>query len=101
MPRESALKLTLTDEELARLDELRPSGTSRPGFLRSLLRERPSDDDVATRGEALSILTRLARDGRVAAAIALERALRDQNESGDELDEFDELKPGGAARGGG
>ena len=43
----------LSDEELARLDELRPSGTSRPAFIRSLLREPPSGDEVATRTEAL------------------------------------------------
>lgn len=76
MARENALKVTLRDEELARLDELRPSGTSRPGFLRSLLREPPRDDEVATRGEALAILTRLARDGRVAAAIVGRRPPR-------------------------
>jgi len=100
MARENALKVTFSDEELARLDELRPPGTSRPGFLRSLLREPPRDDEVAIRGEALSILTRLARDGRVAAAIALERALRDQGEGSVEADEFDELKAR-RARGGG
>jgi hypothetical protein len=64
----------MTGDELAKLDELRPPGTSRPAFLRSLLREPPRDDEVATRREALSILTSLARDGRVAAAIALEAA---------------------------
>jgi hypothetical protein len=78
MAREHIVKVTLTDEELARLDELKPSGVSRPGFLRSLLREPPRDDDVATRTEALSILTRQARDGKVASAIALERALRNE-----------------------
>jgi hypothetical protein len=86
MPRENALKVTLSDEEMARLDELRPSGTTRPAFLRSLLREPPRDDEIASRGEAPAILTHLARDGRVAAAIALERALRDQDEDSDELD---------------
>ena len=86
MAREKALRITLTDEELARLDEMRPAGTTRPGFIRSLVRAPPRGDEVATRNEALSILTQLARDGRVAAAIALERALRDQEEGGDELD---------------
>lgn len=66
----------MTAAELARLDELRPAGTSRPAFLRSLLHEPPRDDDVATRGEALAILTSQARDGKVSSAIALERALR-------------------------
>ena len=57
--------------------------------MRSLLREPPRGDEVATRSEALGILTRLARDGRVAAAIALERALRGgEATSGDLLDEI-------------
>ena len=76
MAREHTLKVTLTAAEFARLDELRPPGVTRPAFIRSLLREPPRTDDVATRDEALSILTRLARDGRVAAAIALARELR-------------------------
>jgi hypothetical protein len=88
MARENSIQVTLDDAELARLDELRPPGTSRPAFLRSLLREPPRNDDVATRGEALSILTSLARDGRVAAAIALERALCGEAPSGDALDEI-------------
>jgi hypothetical protein len=87
--RENAVRITLTDQELARLDELRPSGTSRPAFLRSLLQEPPRDDEVATRTEALAILTSLARDGRVAAAIALERALRNEGDGArDALDEI-------------
>jgi hypothetical protein len=88
MGREHTVKVTFTDGELARLDELRPPGTSRPAFVRSLLREPPRSDDVATREEALSILTRLARDGRVAAAIALERALRGEVTTGDVLDDI-------------
>ena len=82
----------LTDAELARLDEFRPSGLSRPAYVRSLLRGPPRDgehDDVASRQEALAILTGLARDGRVAAAIALARELRtDATPSGDLLDDF-------------
>ena len=46
------------------LDELRPVGTSRPGSLRSLLCEPPRNDMVATRNEALSILTPGARRSR-------------------------------------
>jgi hypothetical protein len=88
MTRENSIKVTFSDAELARLDELRPPGTSRPAFLRSLLREPPRNDEVATREEALSILTTLARDGRVAAAIALERALRGEVASGDVLDDI-------------
>jgi len=89
MGRQNAVRVTLTDQELARLDELRPSGTSRPAFLRSLLYEPPSGSEVATRTEALAILTSQARDGKVASAIALERALRNEPAgAGDELDEI-------------
>ena len=51
---------------------------SRATFLRSLLQQPPTGDEVATRTEALGILTRLARDGRATAAIALARELRDE-----------------------
>ena len=86
--RTNPVQVMLSDEEVARLDELRPSGVSRPAFLRQLLREPPRGDEVATREEALSILTSLARDGRVSAAVHLERALRDQAASGDLLDDI-------------
>ena len=87
LPTQHSIKVTFDDHELARLDEIRPSGMSRPAFIRSLLRE-PQPSDVASREEALSILSGLARDGRVAAAIALERALRDEAPMSDELDEI-------------
>ena len=66
--REHAIKVFLSDSELARLDELRPSGVSRQAYVRSLVRGDPQEPDVASRAEALSILTGLAREGRVAAA---------------------------------
>ena len=72
--RENEIKLRLDDAELARLDELR-GGVPRAAYVRSLLRGDPQDPDVASRAEALSILTGLARDGRVSAAIALVREL--------------------------
>jgi hypothetical protein len=62
---------------------------SRPAFIRSLLREPPRSDEIATRSEALSILSGPARDGGVAAAIALERALRDEGTG--ESDALDDL----------
>ena len=71
----------LNDSELARLDELRPPDVKRAPFLRSLLQEPPSGDEVATRTEALAILTRLARDGRTTAAIALAKELREDHEA--------------------
>jgi hypothetical protein len=72
--RENEIKLRLNDAELAQLDELR-GGVPRAIFIRSLLRGDPQDPDVATRAEALSILTSLAREGRTSAAIALVREL--------------------------
>jgi len=87
--RKNDLMVRLSDEELARLDEIRPPGLSRPAFVRSLLREPPAGDEVATRSEALQILTGLAREGRVSAAIALERALRESEEG--ETDPLDAI----------
>ena len=82
--REHAIKVFLSDSELARLDELRPSGVSRQAYVRSLVRGDPQEPDVASRAEALSILTGLAREGRVAAALALVRELPpDDSESFD------------------
>jgi hypothetical protein len=88
--RENEVKLRLSDGELARLDELRPSGASRAAYVRSILREPTSQAEVASRSEALAILTALARDGRVSAAIALERALREATtaDTDDELAEI-------------
>ena len=77
--RQNRITLRFSDQELARLDELR-GDQERAVFIRHLLREPPSGDEVATRTEALGILTRLARDGRTTAAIALERALREDQE---------------------
>lgn len=89
MARDNLVKVTLSGDEIVRLDELRPAGVSRPAFFRTLLHEPPRDDEVATRSEALAILTRQARDGKVASAIALERALRTEGAgAGDELDEI-------------
>ena len=76
--RRHRLVVRLSDDELAQLDELRPRGVARAVFVRQLLRE-PMPVDVATREEALSLLTSLARDRSVTAAVALERALRDDD----------------------
>jgi hypothetical protein len=85
--RENEIKLRLNDAEVARLDELR-GGVPRAIFIRSLLRGDPQDPDVASRAEALSILTSLAREGRTSAAIARVRELRpdDGKSIDDELD---------------
>ena len=83
----------LNDDELARLDELRSGVTARAVYLRNQLREPPAERDVANHQEALAILSEMARAGKVTAAIALERALRDEN-IGDIDDELDRLLGG-------
>lgn len=75
MGREHEIKVRDDDDELALLDEMR-NGVSRAVYLRSLIRRPPEIADVASRQESLAILTSLAREGGVSAAIALERALR-------------------------
>ena len=86
-PREHQIKVRLNAQELARLDEVR-GDEERAVHLRRLLHEPPKGTDVATHTEALTILSRLARDGRTTAAIALERALRGGDRSTSELEEF-------------
>ena len=72
----TSVTVRLSPEEAAIIDEHRGNAT-RSAFLRSLIRQGPAPRPaVASRDEALVILTELARDGKVAAAIALERALR-------------------------
>jgi hypothetical protein len=81
------VKVSLSDQEVARLDEMR-GDEERAVYLRRLLYEPPRGTEVATHSEALAILSRLARDGRTTAAIALERALRGGERSTSELEEF-------------
>ena len=85
--RSNYVKVSLTDSELLRLDELR-GGQDRAVYLRQLLYEPPDGSEVATQSEALAILTRLARDGGVSAAISLERALRGGEQPLGELEDF-------------
>ena len=80
--RRHEVMVRLNDDELVRLDKLRPAVTARAVYLRNLLREPPADRDVADHREALAILSEMARAGRVTAAIALERALRDEDHGG-------------------
>jgi hypothetical protein len=85
--REHHIKVSLTEAELLRLDELR-GDEDRAVFLRRLLQGPPDGSEVATHKEALGILTRLARDGKAAAAIALEKAVREQGSPSSELEDF-------------
>ena len=66
----------LSIDEVARLDEIRSAGVSRSAFMRGLLRVAGPQDDAPTYDEAVRLLAESARGGKVAAQIALERALR-------------------------
>jgi hypothetical protein len=81
------VKVRLNEHELARLDEIR-GDEERATHLRRLLHEPPSGNEVATHAEAMVILTRLARDCRTTAAIALEKALRGEQQPASELEDF-------------
>ena len=81
------VKVSLNDQELARLDEIR-GDEERAVYLRRLLHESPKGTEVATHTEAMTILTRLARDGRTTAAIALEKTLRGEPHPASELEDF-------------
>jgi hypothetical protein len=78
--RRHEVMIRLNDAELARLDENRPDGIARAVYLRGLLRKPPSREDIADRREVLALLSEQARAGKVAAAIALMRALKDEDE---------------------
>jgi hypothetical protein len=88
--REHAVKVSLNSDELARLDQARGS-TERAVYLRTLLYEPPDVSEVASHKEALALLSRLARAGGTAAAVALERALRDHPRGNDFDDELSRL----------
>jgi hypothetical protein len=74
MRRDLTVKCRLSGSEMARLDEMR-GPTSRAEYLRRLLWGPPPQGDP-THQESIQILYGLAKDGRVGAAVALERALR-------------------------
>lgn len=83
MARSNKVLVSLSDQELLRLDEFR-GDTSRAVYLRQLLQGPPSRSEVASHSEALAILSKLSRDGKVSAAIALERALRGAEDASDD-----------------
>jgi hypothetical protein len=77
--RQHEVMVRLNDAELARLEENRPAGIPRAVYLRSLLRKR-APEGIADRREVLGILSEQARAGKVTAAIALVRALKDEDQ---------------------
>ena len=76
MKREHQIKVRLSDDELAQLDEQRPEGLTRAAWLRELARRPPRMDELPNREQVIAALWQMSRDGKVQAAVALERALR-------------------------
>lgn len=70
------ISIRMSDDELARLDEIRGEGVSRSAFVRELLRRAAPLDEEPTYPESLTLLAKSARAGKVQAQVALERALR-------------------------
>ena len=77
------ITIRLSPDEIARVDELRGEGVSRSAFVRELLRRAGPLDEEPTYGEALVLLARSARAGKVQAQVALERVLRDAEPADD------------------
>ena len=74
------ITIRLSPEEVARVDEIRGEGVSRSAFVRELLRRAAPLDGAPSYPESLLLLARSARAGKVQAQVALERALRDEND---------------------
>jgi Arc/MetJ-type ribon-helix-helix transcriptional regulator len=87
------ITIRLSPDEIARVDELRGEGVSRSAFVRELLRRAGPLDEDPTYAEALVLLARSARAGKVQAQVALERALRDA-EAADDAGWLDRLLDG-------
>jgi metal-responsive CopG/Arc/MetJ family transcriptional regulator len=87
------ITISLGEAELAKLDEIR-EGT-RSAAIRELIRSATPDHaaDAPTYTEAIRLLARSARDGKVQAQVALERALRAAREPVED-DELEKLLSG-------
>ena len=70
------ITIRISPDEVARVDEIRGEGVSRSAFVRELLRRAGPLDGEPSHEEALILLARSARAGKVQAQVALERALR-------------------------
>lgn len=77
MSRAQTVSIRLSADEVARIDEWRGDGVSRSAFLRELVHRSGPVDEQPSYPEALRLLARSARAGKVQAQVALERALRD------------------------
>jgi Arc/MetJ-type ribon-helix-helix transcriptional regulator len=79
-----SVSVRMSPQEIARVDELRGEGVSRSAFVRELLRRAGPLDETPTYAEALLLLARSARAGKVQAQVALERALRQVGDDDDD-----------------
>jgi hypothetical protein len=61
---ENYIKVTLSDDELAKLDERRPDGLTRAQWLRELARGSAATDEQPSRAQVIAVLWRQARDGK-------------------------------------
>jgi hypothetical protein len=89
------VSVRMSADEVARLDELRGADMSRSGFVRELVRLAGPLDEAPTYDEAVVLLARSARAGKVAAQVALERALRSDQDEPSEDSELERLIRGG------
>jgi hypothetical protein len=89
------VSVRMSADEVARLDELRGADMSRSGFVRELVRLAGPLDEAPTYDEAVVLLARSARAGKVAAQVALERALRSDEPEPSEDSELERLIRGG------
>jgi Arc/MetJ-type ribon-helix-helix transcriptional regulator len=89
------ITIRLSPDEIARVDEMRGEGVSRSAFVRELLRRAGPLDEEPSYAEALVLLARSARAGKVQAQVALERALRGVQE-GDDGDWLERILDGRA-----
>ena len=68
----TAISIRLSAEEVARIDEMHGWGVSRSAFLRDLLRRSGPVEEQPSYPDALTLLARSARAGKVQAQVALE-----------------------------
>ena len=90
MKRNHEVRVQVSDNELASLDEHRGS-LSRADYVRSLLREPPCREQIATVEEVLALLSEQGRAGKVSALVALLRALPHADEPDTFEDDLAEL----------
>jgi hypothetical protein len=77
--REHQITVRFNADELARLDERRPDGLTRAQWLRELARGPAAGGETPSRDQVVAALWQMTKDGKVQAAVALERALRDRS----------------------